>query len=225
MNVVSRRSNYRRKTYRKPSRAVKQYVQRAIGANVENKQVTVSMNATFSAITTTWTEADLCNITQGVTGPARIGRKVKLCSLEINCVIAEGAAEILTDDPYNVVRCMVALWSGAAGTTPLATAGTTINAPIRKNLGTRNYLIKKYLDKYIGLQVTSTEKGGGDGYTPQLKNIKYYKKFKKPILITWGDDTTTYPDKRLMISMISDSSAVTNPGIIAGYAVMTYEDA
>lgn len=217
-----------KKTYRKVRndwRALKSMVVRQIDRNVENKQITVSLNATYGAITSNWTESDLTNVAEGVTGNGRIGRKLKLRSIEVKGVMATGDSESLADDPYNVVRIVIGLWSGSAGATPLGTALTTINAPIRKNLGTRNFLIRKYYDKYIPLSVTSTEKGGGDGYTPQTKLISYFKRFKRPILITYGDDTVTYPDKRFIFAAISDSSGVPSPGFIAGYIVVSYEDA
>lgn len=198
---------------------------RKIDQNIENKQITVSLQATYGAITTNWTESDLTNISQGTGSANRIGRKIRIKSIEIKGVIANGDAETALDDPYNVVRCVIGLWAGPAGSTPLATALTTIQAPIRKNLGTRNYLVTKFLDRYIPLTVTSTEKGAGDGYTPMLKSFKYYKRFKTGILITYGDDTTSYPDKRLILGMVSDSTAVPSPGFVVGYLVMTYEDA
>jgi len=200
---------------------IKKYVDR----NIENKQTTGSMVTSFGSLSSSWIEVDPTSISQGVTGNTRVGRKVRIKSLEIRAVISSGANELLTDDPYNVVRICIAWWSGAAAANPLFVTGTTIDAPIRKNLGTRNYLLRKLIDKYVTLTVTSTEKGGGDGYTAGLRQFKYYKSFRKGVLITWGDDTVSYPDKRLIISMISDSAAITNPGVIRGYFVLTYEDA
>lgn len=222
------RYNRKRNTFRlrrQNKGSIRRMVKNIIDRNVENKQTTGNMVSSFSSLTSTWTEIDPTNIIQGTSGNTRIGRKIKVKGLEIKCVISSGANELLTDDPYNVVRIVIGIWNGSGGASPLGTALTTIDAPIRKQLGTRNFLIKKLLDRYVTLMVTSTEKGGGDGYTAGLRLFKYYHKFRKPLTITWGDDTATYPDRRLIISMVSDSSAITNPGVIRGYFVMSYEDA
>lgn len=124
------------------------FVKRVIANNIENKQTTGSMPSSFNSVSTNWVEIDPSNIAQGTLSAQRVGRQIKLKSLEVNCVMAGGQSETLTDDPYNVIRVVIGLWSGQTPT-PLGTALTTIDAPIRKDLGSRNFLIKKLLDRYI----------------------------------------------------------------------------
>lgn len=221
--MVAARKYSSRKRYSRKSK--KGYVEKLIHRNIEDKHVSYSLVTHAGTITDTWIELNISDIAQGYTGITRVGRKINLTALEIKGVIGSGSDELATDDPYNVVRMMVALWYGGGGTTPLGTAGVTLNQPVTKDQNSRNFLMRKYVDKYIPLEVTSTEKGAGDGYTPQLKTVRYYKRFKKPIGIQFGDDNAIYPDKRLMISFLSDSTAATSPGFVAGYWMLHFEDA
>ena len=204
---------------------VKSYVQKAIDANTENKYKVFSLVTQHGSIASTWGETVLTTVAQGIAKEQRIGNKIRVKSLEIKGVICQGSNELLSDDAFNVVRMVVGTYSGTT-LTPLATAARGMNDPIRKDYLSANGLLrKKYVDKYIPLMVTGTEQGAGDGYTPQLKTVKYYKQWKKGITIQFSNDTTNYPNTNLVVSFLSDSVAVTHPGFIAGYMVMTFEDA
>jgi len=204
-------------------RGVKAYVAKAIDRNIENKHLGDSLDNTFDSLPNTWTELNVCNPAQGDTAQSRTGRQIKIKSIEIRGVIVQASVESALDEPYNTVRVVLGLYN--TSDTPLADSGTTIDGFVTTNLSTRAYLIKKYLDKYIAMGVSSTEKGGGDGYAPTVRTFKYFKRFKKPIVVMYGDDTTDYPNKRLILSMVSDSSVVPNPGFYHGYYLCTFEDA
>lgn len=219
MVIAARRRPQQKKAY-----VTKKQLYNAIHRNVENKMITRTMVTGFSNIDDTWTEDILSLVAQGTGANERIGNQIRIKSIEINGVIAQGSGEFLTDDPYNVVRMVMALWSGGTVTSPLQTATWSLDTPLRKLLCPQG-MLKKYFDKYIPLQVTSTEKGGGDGYTPQVRRFKYFKYFKKGLLIDFGDGTTNRPDKRLILSAKSDSTLTTNPGFVQGFWAMTYEDA
>lgn len=205
-------------------RPVKRYVHRAIARNIENKYAIGDLNAVFGSIPATWTEQVLVNPSQGVTPQTRLGNKIKIKSLEMKGVMAGGCAENVLDDPYNVVRIVIGLYNGS-DTTPLTDAPAVMDAPITTRLYSQAQLIKKYYDKYFHFNAVSVEKNGGDGYASNTVGFRYYKRFKKPLWITWGDDSTTYPTKYLIMSALSDSGAVPHPGFIAGYWKVTYEDA
>lgn len=204
--------------------AVKTYVSKAIDRSVEDKMNALSLTSAFSSVGTAWVEQQLTSIAQGDTQVARTGRRIKIRSVELNGVIAGAGFETAADDAYNVVRLVLGLYTGQS-TTPLATAVADRNLPITKSAQTRGCLIKKYVDKFIPLEITSSEKGNGDGYAPQLKRVKFYKHWKKGMTINWGDDSTDYPDKRIVLSMASDSGAVVHPGFVAGFWKIMFEDA
>lgn len=178
----------------------------------------------LNSIPSTWVEVNTCNPAEGANKYGRIGTKIRIKSIEINTVLSGGQNGLLTDDNYNIFRIVIGKYTGQTAT-PLASASVGLNSPIKKDWNNgRGTLIQKYVDRYIPLDVASTEKGAGDGYTPKLKIFKYYKRFKN-FVVTYADDTTNYPSSRLIMSFISDSAAVTNPGFVSGYAVIRYEDA
>nr|UOF80228.1 capsid protein [Cressdnaviricota sp.] len=207
------------------STAVKKYVAKKLDNAIEDKYNIIDMTAGgLTSIPSTWVEVNGVNPAQGIAKNQRIGTKIRVKSIEVNAVLAQGSGSVLTDDPYNIMRIVIGKYTGQTAT-PLATAGITMHQPIKKDwTDARGTLIQKYVDRYVPLEVQSTEKGGGDGYTPALKSFRYYKRFKN-FVITYNDDTNNYPNQRLIMSVISDSGAVTNPGFVAGYTVVRYEDA
>lgn len=211
--------------YAKKSRPVtRNEVKRMLDANIEDKFTTNTLTSTWSSVAGAWVELNLCNPGEGDTGYTRTGRKIRIKSLEIKGVAVQGSSESLTDDAYNVMRVVIGWYTGTTDT-PLQTAGIGINGSFNNlNKGSAQ-LVRKYLDRYITLPVTSTEQGAGDGYAPGMKHFRYYKKFKQPLTIQYGDDTATYPSHRLIMSVISDSVAVPNPGLNYGYFIVRFEDA
>lgn len=198
----------------------KKQMYKAIHRNIENKVIWERLNIGWSSIGNIWSERTLVP-SQGTGISNRVGNEYRIKSIEINGVIAEGSSEVVTDDPWNVMRIVIGLWDGD-NAAPLS--GLNMNDVIRKTISPQG-LMKKYYDKYIPLQVVSTEKGEGDGYVPTLRKFKYFKLFKKPIVIKFGGSTATTANKQLVVSMISDSLAISHPGFVAGYWAISYEDA
>lgn len=209
--------------YKKSKQVTKKWVKKQIEKDVEHKVITRSLRTSFGSVSTSWTEVDLSTMPAGTSSGLRIGRKVKLTSLEINGILGPGASETLLDDAYNVFRIRIATYEG--GGAPMTAASIALDQPVRHDLSTAGpNLIKTYMDKYVPLNVAATEKGGGDGYAASLRKFKYYKKFKNPIEITFADETATYPNKRLIMSCLSDSGAAVNPGFSTGWILLRYTD-
>lgn len=205
-------------------RNIKSYVNRTMAKVVEKKHIIKNMVSSFGSIPSTWIESDMSTTPQGDGVSEHVGRSLLLKSLEIRGVVNSSAVGNILDDGWNVLRVIVGLFDGSVST-PLQTAGISFNDAYFKSVGGSANLIKKYMDRYIALPVTGVEKGNGDGYTPGMKTFKYYKKFKKPIKITYSDGTSNYPDRRLIVACISDSGSVPHPGFVAGYMVARYVDA
>ena len=217
---------YTKKTYRKPYRVpkvVKNYIARRIDASREDQELPTNMRSVFPSISSIWTERPLFAVSTGTSEDARTGGKLKIKSVEIDGILAAGASETLADDPYNVVRIILGLYRGTV-TNPLTTAGATIDSAITPYLNTGGNMIAKYMDRYIPLTITSTEKGDGDGYTPGLYHFKYKKYFKKGIVIDCQGTGASPYNKMLTLSLISDSDVVPNPGFIRGWMRCTFED-
>lgn len=207
----------------KVSKAIKKYVTKALDIHIEDKYLTDALSTDFASVGTTWIEKNLALPTQGTANTQRIGAKIRVKSLEITGVLAGGADESLLDDAFNVMRCVIATYNGGV-TTPLGTASASIDEPIIIQT-TTSTLKRKYFDRYLHFDVASTEQGAGDGYTPQTKTFKYFKRFPKGLLITFADSSVSFPNTRLIMSMISDSAAVPHPGFVRGFWKISYEDA
>jgi len=218
-----RTSKRRYKTQKVTRKSIVKVVKQQLDKAIEDKYSDDFLSNIWGSIGQSWIEKDVTAIVQGTTGSTRIGRRIRVKSLRIYGVISQGSNETLADDPWNIVRGVVGVYAGNGGLTPLLTNTVSLASVLRKQ--TCQPLISKYMDKYIPLQVISTEQGAGDGYTPQLKMFNFYKSFKNLYITYAADGATITPDKRLMISFASDSSVITNPGFLTGYYTLTYEDA
>lgn len=186
----------------------------------EKKYAGTTLGNSFSSISSSWSELMMCGPIQGVNFSERIGRKIRISGYEVRGVLTEGSVDGIADDIYNNVRIVIGLYN-AGSQFPLTDASTSINHPIESMLNTKGRLIKKYYDKYIGLTTTGK---GATGYCPTMKSITIRKFFKKPIVVEYGTDTNVYGDKMLIMSMISDSIGVPNPGFTCGYFRVWYTD-
>lgn len=180
-----------------------------VARNTESKQYYTDLAGSFNLLSTTPSEVDTCHPVQGTGLQGRIGRQIKIKSIDIKAVF-NGV------DATQVFRLVLASCNGTT-TTPFNTtfAATTINAVIRYNT-MRNLLKRKFLDKFITMDVT---------HETAIKQFRYYKRFKKPIVMTWGDDADAYPNQRLILMCVSDSGSVSHPYVSQGWCVVTYEDA
>lgn len=186
-------------------RPVKSYVRRSIFRANEQKMRDYDLSTVFATLPNTWVEQDVSTVGEGDALYQREGREIRITSLEIKCTFH------VVDNPGNTFRVVIGLFNGTQAT-PLATAGVSYDN-ILVPVACRNFLMKKYFDKYICINTASET----DRY------FHYFKKFKKPIVIKFGDDTSTYPDKRLFVSIMSDSGAVTHPYVAAGYSLTRFQ--
>jgi len=202
------------KTYKKVpvSKAVKAYVAKTLDNRIEDKFSTASIYSVFGALSTSWTEYYPV-IGEGVSGDSeRIGRKIGIKSIELRGIMVPA-------DLYNVLRVVVSISSSGA---PMSACGVGISQPLLKSTPVGKVCKRILLDKYIPLDQNFMD---GEAYVPKLKQLKYFKSFKKPLMITYGDSTTYSFDKMIVVSIISDSIITSHPSITTGYIVVKYEDA
>lgn len=221
--MVYTRKNKKTYSKAKATKAMYNIAKQVVKKNQEQKIMFGDLTA-YNSVATTWIETVLSAPLQGVDKQNRIGNKVGITSIEVYGTLCQASYGAALDDPYNTIRIVLGQWSAAASAAPCASVGLGLNMPLRTNLNCLSMLQKKMYDKYIALQVASTERGAGDGYAPEVKTFKLYKKFKTPIPIQFGDNNNTRPDKRLVLSMISDSGTAPNVGFVGGYWVVTFVD-
>lgn len=214
---------YRRVFKKRVPKNIYRFVKKQIDQNIENKLSTQDLHDNFGSLTTSYTEKCLTQLSVGPEKYKRIGNIVRIRSLEIYGALVGGASGVAADDPYNVVRIIVGVYN--SGTlTPLGTAGYGISTVIRTDSDNAvGQLTHKILDKYVPLQVASN--GTSAGFAPGVKIIKFYKRFKKPIVIKYDSTVNTSGSKQIIMSVVSDSTLPTHPGFEVGYVTITFEDA
>lgn len=196
--------------YKKVPKSIKQYVARKIDGAIEDKHKFLLCGTEFSGIPSgTWQYSNCCNITQGATEEQRIGRKIRIKSVNLDGYLA-------CADTTNFVRLILGLFDDSGGL-----QGMTLSQDIVPANNGQGSLIKKYYDKvhYLKSEPLSI------GDVLRVNHIRYYKRFKKPITITYADDSATYWNKMLMWCALSDSSATPHPAFLQGHMTCTFEDA
>lgn len=174
----------------------------------------------FGSIGNSWTEVDLlAGLSLGLGNGQRDTRRVAIKSLTIYGVMEAG-------DANNTLRIIIGLWnrgiSGAFGT-PLATSGSSMNSLITRDSEQETYrMVRKYYDKFKVLNYNGVTTTPAD--IANLRIFKYYKRFKKPIIIQYSGTTAILANRTLMMHAISDSAAIPNPGFSYGYIKIRYEE-
>lgn len=229
-SMVSKRRKYgKRRFNRRTRRSIKRVVKRVLSQAAEKKIAIATLPAAFSSITSTWTERWLTSsIVLGTDDFQRIGRKIRVLSIEVHGTLQNGYGGA-TGDVWNQVRFHCGLWRyNTSVSNPLAADAITFNNPISKNgFGTTQMearLIKNYKDKTINFNPPHTfDNAGAYQYTfPVVRSFKWYKRFKKPVVITY--DSAGNPRSDILMAVMSDSLVASNPGFINGWLKIMYDD-
>lgn len=198
---------------------IKKYVKRAIKSFSADHQNDLAMITNYTSIGNAWIETDLTDIDEGDDLNARTGRMIQLSSFTLRGSFVGAQNGGVTDDAYNTVRIVLALWDSTTNT-PLATNGAIIDTIIQKERAFGKGLVKVYYDKTFMLNTPGVD---GDGYLPAVKQISIFKKLgDKKIKYCSADGATA--EQKLILSIISDSSAIVNPGFVHGRMNLRYED-
>ena len=152
-----------------------------------------------------------------------MGRRVAVNSVKFKGVFAGGAIGSLgADDYFNTIRLVI--WCGSMSNsgvalTPLATAGILRDQPIN-NVSCPG-LIKVLYDH---IHCFTNQPYGANLCAPGTKEVIFFHRFKRPFIINYTADTAYRNQQQVWISVISDSTAVPNPGMIAGNWETTWYD-
>lgn len=211
---------YRKKRSTKVAPKVKRYVQKAIHKDVETKFANLNLTANFSSIGSGWTEYEMTNISQGTGISSRVGNQIRLRGLFIGGSIVGGQTNLATDDNRDTMRIIIALWD-SANAIPLTTNLADMNSLVAKETSAGKGLVKKYVDTIVQLRSPGRD---STGYLPALR---YFKKFVKlhNTLVRYAGSASTTANRKLVISMISDSALVSHPGFTQGRHTLYFEDA
>lgn len=218
-----RRRFGRKRSVLKRSRAFAKRVKKIVYSTAEKKIQSLDVGSLFSSVSVSPQEQALGQMSQGTSSITRVGRRIAIHSFVFRGTLVAGCTGVqATDDGYNRFRIVLGLYDGDY-TVPLSTLGVGVDTPFNKILYGTDHLLRKYWDKHIILNTHADL--DGTGALPYPRIIHKVIKFKRPIIITTRDDTTFSPDKHLYLSMVSDSTAVPNPGFLSGaYAYIRYTD-
>lgn len=178
----------------------------------------------FTSIGNTWIEWDAFGaIIPGTGINARVGRRIAVNSVKLKAVFSGGAiGSVGADDYYNVLRLVI--WTGSMSNaggalTPLVTSGVARDQPI--NNVSCNGLIKVLYDQFISF---TNQPYGANLCAPATKEITFFHRFKRPFIINYTGDGSYRNQQQIWIAVISDSTGVPNPGMIAGHWETTWYD-
>lgn len=168
----------------------------------------------------------LCaGINRGTNDGERIGHKLTLKGVYVNFAIQQesGVAATIT---YNNIRFVLLRPRGRYTT---SSYGALVNSIFNGNPSSATQWLtpidtdyfQVYIDKKYNLKAMAT----GDPSTPTAlatKFVKMFKKFNKKI--QW-DEQEGAPFSDIWLLAISDSAAIPNPGVVAGFVRLYYQDA
>lgn len=183
----------------------------------------VALTSSMGSISSTWHEIDLCDdIAMGGDLGQRIGRKIAVNSFYLDGVLQGGQTNLATDDRFNTVRFVLGLWRSR---TPCTANSLTMSSMINKSgYGVTGgaSLIRKFRDFKV---ILSTPGADSTGYLPAVRKVRIYVKFRRPITILFpASAATTTQSMFLILSVISDSVAIPNPGFTNGSFTLSWYD-
>lgn len=144
----------------------------------------------------------------------RLGRRVRAHQVILDGMIYGAQTNSVADDATNVVR--VTLSVGRYGFTPAWTVFSPLD--VRSNVGLVSVI---YDEKFI----INTNAKDSTGYILKAVRLGVRPKFSQ--LLDWTGTAAAAPsDRSVFLTVVSDSSAVVNPGLSSNtYITLIYEDA
>lgn len=187
----------------------------------------VAITDNFNSISsgTSWSERHLLDgIQENNDISGRIGRRINLTSFYFDGILGGGQNNVALDDRVNVVRIVLGLWTRGL-TTPCATNSFAMSSVINRAGYTVTggaSLIRKFRDFKVVLRSPGRD---STGYLPAIKRIRIYVKFKKPLQFIFANSGASNDvDKMFVLSMLSDSGAIPNPGFVSGSWYLKWVD-
>jgi hypothetical protein len=179
----------------------------------ETKYLVGSLNSDFSSVSTTSIPVELTtSIDEGDDFSNRDGRKIFFDSLLLQGTLVGGQSNVVTDDAYNLFRIIV--YENAGTAAPPAIGVTAFLTPeITASMG------KIFYD---GLVMLHTPGLNSTGYIPAVKLVSVTIPIKK--YIRYATTTGIGSPNGIYLVMVSDSSAVSHPGFVAGTYVIKFQD-
>jgi len=210
---------------------MKKTIRRTVISMAETKSAIYNINTLWGTILTAWKDTVL-SPSQGGLSTQIIGRRFEVTGVKLRGILVGGQQNTVNDDPWNYIRCMVAVFDGDSATLtatqrwPQLNFGMTspirLRAPVEPMDGSTQYIRRILADK---LWVVKAPAKNSTGYMSGTKAVHLSLRFKKPIIINYLNESSTIkPDKYLAIGMCSDSGTFEHPGFLSGSIEWTWKD-
>lgn len=219
-----RRKRFSRKRYgRRRGAKLGTSIRRTVTRMAETKRITETAVTQFSSVGNSWVYWIPTTVQSAAFASARIGRRVSVVGYRICGLLHGGQNATVADDAYNKIRIVIGYQAthGISVGTIVPLQGVGFSDPISKTETAGPKYTRIFRNQYLTLKSSGPDTVG---YMPAMRNINIKHFFKKPITVTYADDTQYYPDKCFFMAMITDSTAVPNPGFIDGYFRLYYKD-
>lgn len=183
----------------------------------EIKYIGRVLTGDFASVSTTGALYDMCsNIAEGAEINQRIGRSIKLRSLDVYGTLIGGQINLVTDDRYNTVR--ITVFTGQPGLLP-ASINWNLNAIADPR--TCNGVERVLYDEVVTLRSFSRD---STGYMPAQKGVRFCVPLKGRRQLFSGLASGSQSCSTVYLYMVSDSAAITNPGFVSGVASISWID-
>lgn len=190
----------------------------------ETKLIYANLPPTFSSVGQPFISLDLgLGFVQGAASNQRVGNEFFIKEFRAEFTIAGGISDTLgTGDLYNHLRVMVATWVGeSVGPTRAKSWDHLAPSNCKELIGARD-LLTVYYDRLF----LSEFRAVGSTLYADKRQVKIHLRFPgKGIRIKYSlAGSAYYPNKRLFLSMCSDSTVVPNPGVVEGWYLTKIKD-
>lgn len=177
---------------------------------------TESLTVIAPSITSTWlTYEPTYHIRLGTDYNGRLGREVKITSVELKGMLVGGQSNLVTDDPRNVVRIVIAIVDASFNAAALSPV--TLNTPIT-NINVTG-LLRVLADRTINLRVFSAD---STGYVPSQVAVSI--KTSPSSIFLYNDSVGGFsPVPELYVMFLSDSAIAASPGFVSGYLKTNFQ--
>ena len=144
----------------------------------------------------------------------RVGRQVTLQSLSVSGTMVGGQSNVVTDDPYDVVRISV-----VKGNVGMTFSGFTISSVLTPD--TQIGLDRVLLDRFVTLSSPSRD---STGYMQAMKRIDFQVDLRRVVTHFTTAAAGSQNGETCYLVVVSDSSTVPNPGFVDGAWVVRFAD-
>jgi hypothetical protein len=175
-----------------------------------------ALSAAFGSISDEWIIQDCSYLQAGTDLVRRLGRKVRITGFGLQGLLVGGQSNLETDDAYNNVRLVIFI-----GTTSMASGDWSSLSISNHIVPGQTGVTRVLFDRTYALKVHAPD---STGYVPACKAFNLH--IPVTVNVLYNTDAQAYASGSLSLyfALVSDSSAVSNPGFTSGHWYIQFAD-